>query len=209
MDPENSGGSSSKRSGEVTYLLDRWQKGDDDAFETLLPIVYAELRRIAGSLLRKEREGHTLQATALVNEAYLRLVGRHSPPTSKAHFFAVAAQAMRRVLVDHARRYTADKRIGASDKITLIEAVDTPDVERGLDADVLALHESIDKLDKINPRQAKLIELRYFGGLSREEIADVLGISVRSVAREWHLARMMLRHWLTDGNRREPGKSSS
>ena len=183
-------------SGEVTRLLDRWREGDEEAFEALIPLLYGELRRIAGSFLRNERAGHTLQTTALVNEAYLRLVGRRSAPESRTHFLAAAAQAMRRVLVDHARRDAADKRIGARDKVTLVEGPQSLEGEGGMDVDVLALHEAIDKLGEVSPRQAQIVELRYFGGLSREEIADVLDTSVRSVAREWRLARMMLKHFL-------------
>jgi RNA polymerase sigma factor (TIGR02999 family) len=147
-------------------------------------------------MLRNERPGHTLQATALVHEADLRMVGRRSPLTSRAHFFAAAAQAMRRVPVDHARRQAAEKRIGAGDRVPLLEEPETPATEARLDLDVLTLHECIEKLGRVNPRQAQVAELRDFGGLSREEVAEVLGTSARSVARDWRLARMMLKHFL-------------
>ncbi|MEM1207297.1 MAG: sigma-70 family RNA polymerase sigma factor [Acidobacteriota bacterium] len=176
--------------GEVTVLLDNWNSGDAGALDDLLPLVQGELRSLAARYLRKERAGHTLQPTALVHEAFVRLLGgAQVAAQSRTHFFAIAAQAMRRVLVDHARRQGAAKRIGAHDKISL-EGVVEPAVEPGVD--VLLLHDALDALATINPRQAKLVELRYFGGFSNAEAAEVLGTSLRTVKRDWQVARLWL-----------------
>lgn len=183
------------RSSDVTRLLKSWRQGESKALEDLLPLVYEELRDLAASYLRKERRGHTLQTTALVHEAYLRLCGG-SPLhlVDRSHFFTVAAQAMRRILVDHARRHQAGKRIGAHQKVTL-EAAPEPAVQ--LDADVLAVHEALEALSQIHPRQAQLVELRYFGGLSMEEAAEVLDVSLATVARDWRVARVWLHRKLS------------
>ena len=179
-----------ERSSEITQLLKSWRQGDSGAPEDLLPLVYRELRVLAASYLRKERAGHTLQTTALVHEAYLRLWGGETPEVSdRSHFFAVAAQAMRRILVDHARRQQAGKRIGAHQRVSL-EGAPEPQVEH--DTNVLAVHEALQLLSQINPRQAQLVELRYFGGLSNEEAAEVLGISLATLARDWRVAKRWL-----------------
>lgn len=186
----------SENPGEVTRLLHGWRQGEEGALDDLLPMVYDELRRLAASYMRRERQGHTLQTTALVSEAYMRLVGNAPIALAdRSHFLAIAAQTMRRVLVDHARRQSAGHRIGHADKVELAEVHESAS---GLDADVLAVHQAIEDLSQIQPRQAKLVELRYFGGLTTEEIAEVLGVSVPTVARDWRVARLWLHRRLAD-----------
>jgi RNA polymerase sigma factor (TIGR02999 family) len=179
----------------VTDLLHAWGAGEAGASEKLVPLVYAELRRQARRALRREGEGHTLQATALVHEAWLRLDGQHDARwESRSQFLAVAAQTMRRVLVDHARARQALKRGGGGTHVTLGEAnraATTPD-----DVDVLALDEALARLAIMDPRKARLVELRYFAGLSIAETAAALGISLATVGREWAVARMWLRREL-------------
>jgi len=180
----------------VTVLLKRWSAGDAGALDALLPAVQDELRRLARSYMRRERDGHTLEPTALVNEAYLRLVDQRDVHwASRGHFFAIAAQAMRRVLVDHARAHAAAKRGGGAERVTLsgIPAVGT---DRA-DIDVLWLHEALEGLERLDARQAKVVELRYFAGLSVEEVADAMDISPATVKREWATARLWLAHALT------------
>ncbi|HEY2855094.1 MAG TPA: ECF-type sigma factor [Gemmatimonadaceae bacterium] len=185
----------------VTQLLRAWGAGDTDASESLARLVYAELRRQARRALRKEGEGHTLQATALVHEAWLRLDGQHGARwESRAQFFAVAAQMMRRVLVDHARTRRAAKRGAAPVQVTL-DAVDNEGAaDRGsstLDAiDLLALDDALARLAAFDPKKARLVELRYFGGLSIPEAAATLGVSEATLGREWAVARMWLRREL-------------
>ena len=174
---------------EVTRLLAAYYDGDQQALDRLLPLVYAELRRLAGSYLRRERPDHTLQATALVHEAYLRLVGQEVPWQSRAHFFGVAAQMMRRILVDHARRHMASKRPSSERKLSLDEAEDFSD-ERAVD--LIALDEALGELAKIDPQKSRIVELRYFGGLSVEETAGVMGVSVATLMRHWAMAKMWL-----------------
>jgi RNA polymerase sigma factor (TIGR02999 family) len=180
--------------GEVTRLLRSWQDGEEHVMDDLFPLVYDELRMLAASYLRKERQGHTLQPTALVHEAFVRLVGPESLEVKdRSHFFAIAARAMRRILVDHARRHQAGKRIAPGDKIALDDA---PELSRQPDTDVLWVHEALEKLQEINPRQAQLVELRFFGGLSNPEAAHVLGVSQGTVERDWKIARIWLhRRW--------------
>lgn len=179
----------------VTDLLHAWGAGEAGASEKLVSLVYAELRRQARRALRREGEGHTLQATALVHEAWLRLDGQHDARwESRSQFLAVAAQTMRRVLVDHARARHALKRGGGGTQVTLGEAnraATTPD-----DVDVLALDEALARLAIMDPRKARLVELRYFAGLSIPETAVALGISLATVGREWAVARMWLRREL-------------
>jgi RNA polymerase sigma factor (TIGR02999 family) len=179
----------------VTELLRAWGAGDAGASEALVPLVYAELRRQAHLVLRREGEGHTLQATALVHEAWLRLDGQHDARwESRTHFLAIAAQTMRRVLVDHARTRRALKRGGGGTQVTLSAAdaaVAAPD-----DVDVLALDDALARLAILDPRKARLVELRYFAGLSIPEAAATLGISPATVGREWAVARMWLRREL-------------
>jgi RNA polymerase sigma factor (TIGR02999 family) len=176
--------------GEVTNLLIQLRHGNRDAESRLMPLVYGELRRLAGRYMRGERPGHTLQATALVHEAYLRLVGHQEVDwQNRAHFFGVAASLMRRILVDHARAKLAKKRGGADQKVSLDEAVL---VQPETSPQFLALDEALERLAKRDPRQARIVDLRYFGGLSEEETAEVLGISVRTVKRDWNVARAWL-----------------
>jgi len=178
----------------VTDLLALWAKGDQQALEDLTPIVYKELRLLAASYLRKERQGHTLQPTALVNEAYLRLVDQKSPNwQNRAHFFGVAARLMRQILVDHARRKNADKRAGLS--VPLEEAVSFQQ-ERG--SELVALDLGLQALEKVDERKCRAVELRYFGGLSTEEIAQALEVSPVTVRRDLRMAEA----WLYDQMRR-------
>ncbi len=180
----------------VTQLLVLHGQGDSQALEKLLPLVYQELRRLAQSYMRKEGSGHTLQATALVHEAYFRLVDQKDFKwQNRSHFFGVAAQLMRRLLIDHARGKKADKRGGTKVKVTLDEGLHVPNPEEG--SDVLALDEALQKLSLLNERQGRVVELRYFGGLSLEEIAEVLAISPATVKRDWTLAKAWLHRELT------------
>lgn len=173
----------------VTRLLDRWRDGDGQAAEELLPIVYQELRQVAARYLRSERRGHTLQTTALVHEAYLRLTGGELDIRDRAHFFRIAAQTMRRVLVDYARKQHAGKRIGAHQKVGF-EGISLS--AAGPDFKILAINEALELLSEIHPRQAKLVELLYFGGLTQEEAALALDISLSTLARDWRVARRWL-----------------
>jgi RNA polymerase sigma factor (TIGR02999 family) len=176
--------------GEVTRLLLDWSKGDPAALERLMPVIYDELRRLARSFLRKERRGHLLQTTALVHEAYLRLVDQRQVQwQNRAHFFAISAQLMRRILVDHARRRAAAKRGGDPDPVTLAEVPDLP-LQRGID--VLALDQALSKLAALDPRQSRIVELKCFGGLSSDETAEALELSPRTVRREWTIAKAWL-----------------
>jgi RNA polymerase sigma factor (TIGR02999 family) len=180
--------------GHVTSLLRQWKGGDDSALDRLLPLVYAELRRIAARHLRRERAGHSLQPTGLVHEADLRLVAAPGPDLQdRAHFFGVSARLMRQILVDHARARGAAKRGGAARRVTLTDHVE-PAVER--DLDLLALDEALRRLEEMDPVQGRVVELRYFTGLSIEETAEVLGKSPATVNREWRLARAWLRREL-------------
>jgi len=180
---------------DVTVLLRRWSDGDAAALDALLPTVQDELHRLARSYMRREREGHTLEPTALVHEAYLRLVDQRDVQwASRGHFFAIAAQAMRRVLVDHARGHLAAKRGGGAERVTLSGV---PDVGPVADLDVMALHRALDRLAALDQRQARVVELRTFGGLSVDETAAVLGISPATVKREWATARLWLARALT------------
>lgn len=177
--------------GDVTRLLQRWSDGEGDALDELMPIVYKELRKLAQSYFRGERSDHTLQATALVNEAFLRLnKDQNRNVENRAHFFAVAAQAMRRILIDHARQKRAAKRGGGEAVISFDEAKGSP---RDESIDVLALDILLRQLAAIDPRQAQVVEMRYFGGLSIDETARVLEISPATVKREWNMAKAWLR----------------
>ena len=179
----------------VTELLHAWGAGDAGAGEALVPLVYEELRRQAGRALRREGEGHTLQPTALVHEAWLRLDRQHGARwESRTQFLAVAAQMMRRVLVDHARTRHALKRGGAATQVTLGDADQA--VEASDEVDVLALDDALARLAAIDPRKARLVELRYFAGMSIPEAAAALGVSLATVGREWAVARMWLRREL-------------
>jgi len=179
----------------VTQLLEKWSNGDQSALDELMALVYDELHRLASSYLRRERPDHTLQPTALVNEAYLRLVDqRHARWQNRAQFFGIAAQLMRRILVDHARAHYAAKRGGPQYAVSLSQAdrfAKQPDVE------LLALHDALNELVAIDPQQSRIVELRFFGGLSIEETAEVLGISHATVERDWKMARAWLRKAVT------------
>jgi RNA polymerase sigma factor (TIGR02999 family) len=176
--------------GPVTQLLVAWTNGDRAALEELIPVVYPELRRIAGRYLRRERVGHTLQPTALVHEAYVKLIDQDRARwQNRAHFFGVAAQLMRRILVDHAREHGAAKRGGGARPVTLVDAM-APSPDRGID--ILALDEVLERLTALYPEQGRLVELRYFGGLTIEETGEVLGLSPASVKRQWVVARAWL-----------------
>jgi RNA polymerase sigma-70 factor, ECF subfamily len=175
---------------DVTGLLLEWRQGDRAALDKLTPLVYGELRRIAHRYMQQEREGHTLQTTALVNEAYVRLVGEQRIDwQNRAHFFAVMAQVMRRVLIDHARRRRYAKREGVAQQVPLEETTAMSD-ERA--AELVALDEALDELMKLDARKSRVVELRYFGGLSLEETADVLEVSVMTVRRDWRVAKAWL-----------------
>jgi len=177
-------------SNRVTNLLIRWRSGDREALDALLPVVYEELRRLARHYLHLERPGHTLQSTALVHEAYVRLVGQNPPEwKDRAHFFGVAARLMRQILVDHARINRAEKRGGDSLKLTLNEGVIGA---KSKDLDLLALDDALNGLAQISPQQSQIIELRFFSGLSIEDTSEVLGISPATVKRSWTAARAWL-----------------
>ena len=177
----------------ITQLLDDWSGGDRAALDRLLPIVYGELRRLAGRALRRERDGHTLQPTALVHELYVRLVDqRRASWENRAQFFAVAAQLMRRILVDHARARVAAKRGGPSPRLSLDEAGDAVDAAIAPAFEVLAVDRALTRLATLDPEQARVVELRFFSGLSVEETAHVLGRSPRTIKREWRLAKAWL-----------------
>jgi RNA polymerase sigma-70 factor (ECF subfamily) len=179
---------------DLTGILNRASRGDDSAVNRLMPLVYDELRALAESYLQQERPDHTLQATALVHEAYVRLVRQEEVEwQSRAHFFAVAAQAIRRILVDHARGRQRAKRGGDRQRVRLEEDVA---LAKGRDLDLLALDEAMEKLATLHERQARIVELRFFGGLSLKDVAKFLGISPRTVDGDWSMARAWLRREL-------------
>lgn len=183
--------SASDQPGHVTQLLERWGGGDRSALDELTPLVLGELHQVADAYLRRERPGHTLQATALVNEAYLRLVGQKQGRwQGRKHFYGIAARLMRQVLVEHARKHGAEKRGGGREAVSLghaDEVVGSPEV------DVLAVHEALERLAAFDEQQARIVELRFFCGLSIEEAAEALGVGHATVEREWALARAWLR----------------
>ena len=188
--------------GELTALLRAWGRGDLHARDELLPLVYEELRRRAAAYLRRERADHTLQPTALIHEAYMRLVGQQRVAwQNRAQFFGVAGRMMRRILVDHARAQQAAKRPAAAMKVTLDERIGQIEP---MDCDLLLLNQALSELTAFDPRQAQIVELRYFGGLAEHEVAEVLAISRSTVTREWQTARAWLYRRLTSGSvRRE------
>ena len=174
---------------DITALLDDWGRGDSRALDRLVPLVYAELRRVAARQLRHERDGHSLQPTALVHEAYLRLVDQRQVHwQNRAHFFAVSAQVMRRILVDHARRRARVKRDHGV-QVTLDDALSD---DRGTSLDLVALDDALRELEALSPRQGRVIEMRFFAGLDIDETAEVLGISRATVKRDWAFARAFL-----------------
>lgn len=177
----------------VTELLMAWSKGDERALDALTPLVYGELRRLARSYMRQERAGHTLQSTALVHEAFLRLIDQRVQWNSRAHFFGIAAQMMRRILVDHAKAQSTAKRGAGALRIELDEGLATAPSR---DVDLLALDEALERLNKVDPQRSRIVELRFFGGLSNEESAEVLGVSPATIQRQWTGARAWLFHEL-------------
>lgn len=175
---------------QVTELLVRWRGGDKAALDSLMPLVYNELHRIATRYLQKERSDHTLQSTALVHEAYVRLAEQDLPQwQNRAHFFAVAAQLMRQILVDYARSHRASKRGGDICKVGLDDAGDKAEA---LDVDIIALDDALKSLAEMDSQQSRVVELKFFGGLSIEDTAEVLGISASTVKRDWITARAWL-----------------
>ena len=185
---------------EVTALLKAWSEGDVSARDLLMPLVYAELRRRASAQLRRERPGYTLQPTDLVHEAYLRLVGQRVAWHNRAQFFGVAAEMMRRILVDRARANRTAKRSGLLTRVTL-----DPDIAEAqpVDVDILDLDAALERLAAVDPRKSRVAELRFFGGLSLQEVGDVLDISLATVERDWQVARA----WLFDALSSRPHES--
>ena len=183
---------------EVTQLLADWAKGDKSAFDRLLPFIHAELRQIARRQMSQERPGHTLQATALVNEAYLKIAGQQQgfEFQNRAHFFAACAQVMRHILIDHARAHARDKRGGGAVHVSLNDAATI--AAGGVDHFV-ALDEALRFLERVDPRKSRIVELRYFGGLTIEETAEVLEISPRTARREWQRAKAWLYRMISEG----------
>ena len=182
---------------EVTRLLADWGRGDHSALDKLFPLVHTELRRIARRQMSGERPGHTLQATALINEAYLRLAGQQAFEWhNRAHFFAVCSQVMRHILIDHARAHGRDKRGGGAIQVSLDEAA-VMALEQA--ADFVALDDALRALEAFDPQKGRIVELRYFGGLSVEETAEVLKISPRTVRREWRRAKAWLYRAISGG----------
>ena len=176
---------------EITQMLIELTGGNKDVVNQILPHIYDELRRLAGSYLRRERADHTLQPTALVHEAYMKLIDQKQVHwQNRAHFFGIAAQVMRRILMDHARKHTAEKRGGDADKLPLEEEILVVSHERS--ADLIALDDALQALSQFDEQKAKIVELRYFGGLSIEETAEVIGVSVPTINRQWRMAKAWL-----------------
>jgi RNA polymerase sigma factor (TIGR02999 family) len=176
---------------DITQMLIELTDGNSEVVNQILPHIYDELRRLAGSYLRRERTDHTLQPTALVHEAYMKLIDQKQVRwQNRAHFFGIAAQVMRRILMDHARKHKADKRGGEADKLPLEEGILV--VSQGKSAELVALDDALNELAEIDPQKAKIVELRYFGGLSIEETAEVMGVSVPTINRQWRMAKAWL-----------------
>jgi RNA polymerase sigma-70 factor, ECF subfamily len=175
---------------QITQLLAEWSDGNQSALDELYPLVYQELRRLARRYMSRERKGHTLQTTALINEAYVRLVDQRNVHwANRSHFFAISAQIMRRILIDHARRHAYAKRGGGAQQVSLEEAATVlPDQPE----DLIRLDEALKSLAEMDPRRSQVVELRYFGGLNNEEIAGVLNVSENTVTRDWNMARAWL-----------------
>ena len=185
-----------ENSPDITLILKQWSEGKEEVLDELMPLVYDELHRQAARYLRRERQDHTLQTTALINEAYLKLVNQKDVRwQNRAHFFAIAAQAMRRILVDYAKTRKREKRGGDDIKLQLDEAVEVSTGERNIDLE--ALDEALNRLSKFDERQARVVELRYFSGLTEEETAEVLGVSPATVRLDWKMARAWLHEQLT------------
>lgn len=182
---------------QVTELLINWSKGDPAALEELIPLVHAELRRIARRYMARQKQGHTLQTSDLINEAYLRLINQHNVEwKDRAHFFAMSAQIMRNILIDHARKYQYAKRGAGAHKVMLDEASMVAD-QRSVE--LVALDDALTELAAIDERKSRLVELRFFGGLTVEEAAAVLDVSPATAQREWRAARAWLEHSMTRG----------
>ncbi len=198
-----------KPTSEITRLLNAWNDGDPQALDRLLPLVLNDLRRMARAQLARETPGHTLEPTALVNELYLKLIGKRSVRwQSRTQFFATMSQIMRRILVDHARRRKALKKGGADIRVTFDKALGIPvDGSQREGTDLIALDDALHRLARIDPRQVRVVELRYFGGLSLQETARTLEVSTMTVKREWRTARLWLLHRL-DGTPAPPAPSS-
>jgi RNA polymerase sigma factor (TIGR02999 family) len=195
---DRDGGGGGSGNGEVTHLLSRWAEGDRAALDALTPIVYGELRKIADAFLRRERSGHTLQATALVHEAWLRLMKQDQPSFDhRKQFYALAAQMMRRILVDHARAVNAEKRGGGSHK-TDFDLDHAVDIGAGRIVEFLALDQALTQLARVSARQAQVIELRYFAGLNLDEISGLLGVSSATISRDQRSAEAWLSHVMAD-----------
>jgi RNA polymerase sigma factor (TIGR02999 family) len=191
-------------SADVTRLLRAWGRGDEAALDQLTPVIYAELRRRAHSYMKNERPGHTLQTTALANEAWMRLVNVAAVDwKDRAHFFAIAANVMRRILVDGARARGRGKRGGSAQRVDLDQI---PDISSRRDPELIAIDEALEALAQLDPRKAKVIELRFFGGLSVEETAEVLKVHEQTVLRDWRLARVWLMREMS-GQRQPSSKS--
>ena len=188
---------SSESSTNVTQILLEWRSGNEEALKQLMPVVYDELRRLAGRYMRSERREHTLQPTALVNEAYIRLVEMKVSWQDRAHFFAVAARLMRRLLVDHARANQRAKREG--NVVAKLSLDDAAEVSCGPVSSVIAVDEALTRLAEFDPRKSEILELRYFGGLSNEEVAEALGVSRATVQRDLRLAKAWLTRELKNG----------
>ena len=181
---------------DITKLLKDWSEGNQTAWDKLMPLVYDELRRQASRYLRNERSGHTLQTTALIHEAYLKLLGNNQIEwQNRNHFFALASTAMRRILVDYARERHREKRGGLAENLPLDEALQISANEKSVD--LIALDEALNRLAKLDARQAQVVELRYFSGLSNDETAEVLGVSNATVRLDWNLAKAWLKQEIT------------
>lgn len=179
---------------EITQLLAAWREGNQAALDELYPLVYDELHRLARRYMSRERKGHTLQTTALINEAYVRLVDQRNVQwANRSHFFAISAQIMRRILIDHARRHAYAKRGGGARQVSLDE---TATMAQGDFSEFIRLDEALKSLAQLDPRRSQVVELRYFGGLNNEEIAGVLKISENTVIRDWNMARAWLHRQL-------------
>jgi RNA polymerase sigma-70 factor (ECF subfamily) len=180
---------------QITQLLAEWSEGNQSALDELYPLVYKELHRLARRYMSRERKGHTLQTTALINEAYVRLVDQRNVRwANRSHFFAISAQIMRRILIDHARRHAYAKRGGGAQQVSLEEAATvTPD----LSSELVRLDEALKSLAEMDARRSQVVELRYFGGLNNEEIAEILKVSENTVTRDWNMARAWLYQQLT------------
>ncbi len=188
--------SEAEKSPDITRILQEWSDGNTEVLDDLMPLIYDELRRQASRFLRKERANHTLQTTALIHEAYLKLIDQKEVKwQNRAHFFAIASTAMRRILVDHARERHREKRGGSGENVPIDEAFQIVSKEKSVD--LIALDEALNRLAKLDERQAQVVELRYFSGLSNDETAEVLGVSNATVRLDWNMAKAWLKQEIT------------